>query len=165
MHWTNNIDWNAVSALANVALAITSVFGLGFIYLQLVALTKQENDQNDELKLNHYSEYTKRYQYILEKLPSNIGSSSFKLTKSSAPEKEIIMRAMRAYFDLCYEEWDLHSRKLIDSSSWLVWEDGMKKTLHKQAFRDAWTFLTKEDSEYGTEFTNFFEALKQSPSN
>jgi hypothetical protein len=62
---------------------------------------------------------------------------------------------MRAYFDLCYEEWDLHKRTLIDDKSWLVWKDGMSNTLHKQAFQDAWTYFTKADSEYGVEFTQF----------
>jgi hypothetical protein len=70
-------------------------------------------------------------------LPSNVGASQFVISKLKAAERERVLVYMRAYFDLCYEEWDLHESKLIELSSWKVWKDGIGKTMRKPAFREA----------------------------
>jgi hypothetical protein len=153
------INWEAASAIANSVMAIASIFGLGFIYKQLVTLSSQEEQQNRELKLSHYSEYTSRYQDILLNFPSNIGALSFQLHKLKAADREKILVYMRAYFDLCYEEWDLHNRQLIDQKDWDVWKDGMSKTLVRPAFRESWQHFTSENSEFGDTFTKFVSDL------
>jgi hypothetical protein len=56
MSWLECVNWNAVSAASTLVTAIAAVAGLFFIYKQLAELTLQEERQNDELRLNHYSE-------------------------------------------------------------------------------------------------------------
>jgi hypothetical protein len=34
---------------------------------------------------------------------------------------------MRVYFDLCFEEWHLHERRLIREDVWRVWDQGMNE--------------------------------------
>lgn len=68
------------------------------------------------------------------------------------------MRAMRSYFDLSFEEWDLNEKKLIDSQFWDVWRGGMKTALSKPAFQQAWVAV-KETSDYGGGFESFIDAL------
>jgi hypothetical protein len=154
------LERETISVVANVLTALSAFVGLLFIYRQLGALTAQEERQSRVLKLNHYSEYTKRYQEIMVHLPSNVGASQFVISKLKAAERERVLVYMRAYFDLCYEEWDLHESKLIELSSWKVWKDGIGKTMRKPAFREAWTYLTGADSEYGMGFTAFMAEMQ-----
>jgi hypothetical protein len=153
------VTWTFLSGLSNVVIAAVSFAGPVFIYRQLLALTQQEKIQNQELKLTHYGEYTKRYQDILINLPSNIGTSDFKLSSLAKPQKEKTLVYMRAYFDLCYEEWDLHNRGLIDQNDWEVWKDGMTKSLIRPAFRESWKYFTNKNSEFGDKFTKFVKDI------
>jgi hypothetical protein len=157
------LNWDAIGSVANVIMAAASVFGLYFIYRQLERLAKQEGLQNAELKLSHYSEYTKRYQDILLNLPSDVGTAEFRISRLNSAAKEKVLVQMRAYFDLCYEEWDLYKREMIDESSWAVWNDGMHNTLRRPAFREAWKYYTKDDSEFGTPFTEFVNKAQSAP--
>ena len=134
-------DW--VALLAVVATAV----GVVFIYYQLHILSKQ-------VRLQHYSDYTKRYQEIALHFPEDINTSDFSLVGRSdyAPT----MRYMRAYFDLCFEEWDLDRKKLIDPQFWSVWKGGMEFAFSKPAFQQAWKII-KLDSSFGREFEAFVD--------
>lgn len=66
------------------------------------------------------------------------------------------MRHMRAYFDLCSEEFYLHKRKLIDENVWELWGGGMRAAFSKAAFRQAWARI-KKDTLYDEKFKAFVE--------
>jgi len=73
---------------------------------------------------------------------------------------EKTMRAMRTYFDLCYEEWDLHEHKDIDARTWSIWRGGMATAFGKPAFQQAWTRITRpHDTNYGIAFKQFVDQL------
>ncbi len=133
--------WEALTALATVAASL-------IILRQLTVLNKQ-------VKLQQYADYTKRYQEIALNFPENINDPKFKLSKQRKDEYDKTMRYMRAYFDLCYEEWDLNRNKLIDLNAWSVWEGGMKTAFRKQAFQQAWKIIIDSDTEYDKEFESF----------
>jgi hypothetical protein len=141
--------WDAVTAIATLTAAYV-------VWQQLSSLTQQLKIQSDQLKLQHYSEYTKRYQSIVLELPEDINNPKFKLSKRSG-EYASTMRHMRAYFDLCFEEWDLHRRKLIDDEAWAVWDDGIATAMSKSAFKQAWKISTDTGTDYGDEFQKFIE--------
>ena len=69
-----------------------------------------------------------------------------------------MMRNMRAYFDLCFEEWDLHKKGLVDGRFWETWQEGMRTAMSKRAFRDAWSAV-RLDSVFGRDFEVFIEGL------
>jgi hypothetical protein len=66
------------------------------------------------------------------------------------------MRYMRAYFDLCFEEWDLNRKTLIDANFWSVWKAGMEFAFSKPAFQQAWMII-KLDASFGREFEAFVD--------
>jgi hypothetical protein len=68
------------------------------------------------------------------------------------------MRYMRAYFDMCYEQWFLNTRKLLDGKIWADWKLGMGSAFSKPAFRQAWRII-KEDSNFGFGFEGFANGL------
>lgn len=131
---------------AGATLTVT-VVGLLFIYLQLRALSQQ-------VKLQHYSDYTKRYQEIALKFPEEVNRKDFSLVGREDYDKT--MRYMRAYFDLCFEEWDLNNKQLIEPTFWSVWKGGMAFALTKPAFQQAWSII-RRDSSFGAEFEAFVD--------
>jgi hypothetical protein len=141
--------WEAVTALATCAAAFV-------VWKQLGSLTEQLKIQSAQLKLQHYTEYTKRYKSIVLALPEDINDPSFKLSKRRK-DYSTTMRHMRAYFDLCFEEWDLHRRKLIDQESWSVWKGGIETAMSKTAFKQAWNISQSSNTDYGSDFENFID--------
>jgi hypothetical protein len=135
----NTAEWiSLVSALATAG-------GVWVVWYQTGKISKQ-------LKLQNFSDYTKRYQEIILHFPEDINSPQFVLAKRE--DYNITMRYMRAYFDICYEEWHLNSRSLMDDETWSVWQSGMKTAFSKPAFKQAWEIVRK-DSQFGSEFENF----------
>jgi len=59
---------------------------------------------------------------------------------------------MRSYFDLCYEEFLLYEKNLIDEDFWNIWMEGMKFAFSKPAFEQAWAIIQKD-----TKFDEHFE--------
>lgn len=131
--------------------AIAAAVGLWFVFWQLRGLNRQT-------KLQTYSDYTRRYEAIVARLPEDVNSDSFVLIGRG--DYEPTMRAMRSYFDLCFEEWDLHKKKLIDDSFWNTWKGGIKTAMSKPAFKQAWE-ITKNSSGFGSDFATFLETLSE----
>ena len=109
-----------------------------------------------QLKLNFFSEYTKRYQEIILNFPEEINNPDFDLTSLDKETKNRILKYMRAYFDLCSEEYNLHKRKIIDDDIWKNWEEGIKYTFSKKPFKQGWEII-KLDTLYYKDFTDWIE--------
>ncbi len=107
-----------------------------------------------QLQLNFFADYTKRYQEITLNFPENINEDNFKLENLEKSVKDKTLRYMRAYFDLCSEEYYLWKKKNIDDDTWKEWETGIRFAFSKPAFRQAWDVLRLDTIYYG-EFTIF----------
>jgi hypothetical protein len=107
-----------------------------------------------QLALRNYAEYSKRYEAILVNFPDDIKSQDFKL--KARPDYDEIMRHMRVYVDLSYEEWYLNKQGLVDKEMWDSWKAGVEAMFSKPAFQQAWSII-KRDSKYGAEFAAFLE--------
>jgi hypothetical protein len=134
-------DWISLITLALLAIGIWVVWRQGErIYQQLA--------------LRNYAEYSKRYEAILVQFPGDIKSQDFKL--KARPDYEQVMRLMRVYVDLSYEEWYLNKQGMVDREMWDSWRAGVEAMFSKPAFQQAWQVI-KLDSNYGTEFAEFLE--------
>jgi hypothetical protein len=131
--------------------AIATLLG---VLVAVVALWIQLGKLNQQLMLQHFTDYTKRYQEIILQFPEDINKASFVL--ASHPDYARTMRQMRAYFDLCFEEWYLNQHKLINKDVWDVWKNGMEAALSKPAFKQAWA-LIKNDSSFEVAFQKYIE--------
>lgn len=140
--WTlaSLFKWEAVTAIATIAGAIAVLFQLHWL--------------RQQIKLQNYADYTKRYAEIVLHFPEDVNQGDFKLSKRSKDYNQT-MRYMRAYFDLCFEEWDLKRRQLIDLETWKIWEGGMITAFAKGAFQQAWKVIKDSNTEYCSEFENF----------
>jgi len=133
--------------------SIESITLLG-VFITLLLFVLETKSKNKVQKQNFFADYTKRYQNIMVHLSENVHHSNFDYDKLNAEQKDDTLRYMRAYFDLCSEEYDLYLQNLIDKKVWENWEEGMKFIFSKQAFRDAWNMIAF-DSFYYKDFVSF----------
>jgi len=133
----------------NLLALIIAGIGVWFVARQLHGLERQTRLQN-------FAEYTRRYQQIVLNFPEDINSPSFVLGKPGTEKYDNVMRYMRAYFDLCFEEWYLHRQGLIETDFWNIWYDGIETAVSKPSFQQAWRVM-KADTNYGPEFSSFID--------
>ncbi|HEY3487437.1 MAG TPA: hypothetical protein VGL10_05175 [Gammaproteobacteria bacterium] len=132
-----------------ITLVTLVVIGAG-----LWAIWRQAGKIYQQLSLRNYAEYSKRYEAILVNFPNDIKALNFNL--KARQDYEQIMRYMRVYVDLCYEEWYLNKQRLVDRKIWASWKAGVEAMFSKPAFQQAWQII-KADSKYGAEFAEFLE--------
>ncbi|WP_423149721.1 hypothetical protein [Rubrolithibacter danxiaensis] len=104
-----------------------------------------------QMELTFYTDYTKRYQEIILNFPENINECDFDFKKLDRIIYNKTMRYMRAYFDLCSEEYDLAKKGLIGQETWKDWEEGIAFALKKPAFKQAW-LKVESDTVYYKDF-------------
>jgi len=124
--------------------------------IAIAGLIYQSHSTRKQVKLQNFIEYTKRYQEIILNFPENINEQSFSFDAMSQEDKNKTMRYMRAYFDLCFEEFILHEKKFIDNDLWSIWSSGMEVAFSKSAFKQAWATI-RNDTKFGSGFKIFVE--------
>lgn len=135
------------ATIGNIIATVTAL-------IAVAALICQSHTTSNQIKLQNFIEFTKRYQEIILNFPENINNPDFSLESMSAQEKSKTLRYMRAYFDLCFEEFTLHNKGFIDSSFWEIWRSGMEFAFSKTAFKQGWNVIIK-DTKFSTEFERF----------
>jgi hypothetical protein len=128
------------------------------IFIAIYFSRKQMKTLNNHLKLDFFADYTKRYQEIMLNLPDDISQPDFNFKNLKKKERAKIYRYMRAYFDLCSEEYELHLSNYIDENIWQNWEQGIKSNLAKKAFIQAWGHVSF-NSYYYPDFTRWINNI------
>ncbi|MEM1325834.1 MAG: hypothetical protein AAGI23_07770 [Bacteroidota bacterium] len=112
---------------------------------------------NDQLKLNFFADYTKRYQQIMLHLPEDIIDDDFDYDVLSEEKRKTTLKHMRIYFNLCSEEYELWNNGYIEKRIWDNWKAGIEFAMTKKAFRDAWE-RTKQDAIYHEDFRKWIDS-------
>lgn len=128
------------------------------LFVTALALLWQIYRSNQLAHLENFRSYTERYQDIFLKLPVGIEDDDFQLALLRDDEKENLLRWIRAYFDLCSEEYYLQRRGYLCRDVWKLWNGGMKDSFKKPAFKQAWSMLQK-DGYYASEFAKHVSSL------
>lgn len=144
--WIKNLDSTGIGNFISTFAALVAIVGLVY----------QSRSTRKQVKLQNFIEYTKRYQEIILNFPENINEPNFALDALLPEVKNKTMRYMRAYFDLCFEEFTLHEKKLIDNDLWSIWRDGMEVAFSKTAFKQAWIAI-KNDTKFNSNFETYVE--------
>ena len=137
---------------------ITTFVAITGLFITAIALYISINQFKKQLQLTFFAEYTRRYQNIMLNFPENINQPDFDFNDLNNDIRDKTLRYMRAYFDLCSEEYFLHDNKSIDDNTWNEWESGIKYAFSKTAFRKGWEII-KLDTEYYRQFTKFVNPL------
>lgn len=48
---------------------------------------------------------------------------------------------IRLYFDLCSEEFYLHTKGMIEDYVWELWTDGMRTAMRQRSYKASWKLL------------------------
>lgn len=128
------------------------------LIIAAITLFLQIRSVRRQIAIQTFHDYTRRFQEIIFKLPEEIHEAKFDLEAASPAIKSKILKIMRIYFTICLEEYHLHEQRMIDAVIWTLWTDGMRATLSKPAFTQAWHRLQQE-FKYNTHFVNFINSL------
>ena len=139
-------DWFAVMLRAA---PVVSIAVAGYALWRQLAMVRLQ------LVIQHFSEFAKRRDEVLERLPEWVHDPLKSLADGGDAEK--VMPAMRTFFAICFEEWCLHERGTCDAEMWELWRRGMRSVLDKPAFREAWERIAA-DTDYGAAFAAFVAA-------
>jgi hypothetical protein len=120
----------------------------------VVALLLGAASNRKQTRLQSFLEYTRRYHDIMLHLPEGINRQSFRLNSLPKNVRDDTLRYMRAYYDLCSEEFALNQMGHIHPEFWALWEEGIGQTVSMPAFKQAWSIIDK-DTVYGKEFRSF----------
>jgi len=138
--------------------SIGILVAIGGLIFSILSNRKQTIILNNQLKLNFFAYFTKRYQEILLNLPENINAPNFDYNFLSDELKNKTMRYMRAYFDLNSEEYDLWRTGCVETRTWNNWKVGIGYALSKKAFLDAWEIVIL-DTYFDQDFSDLIEIL------
>ena len=128
---------------SEVIQVITIILSTVGIILAICSNRSQLKIFNRQLKLNFFSEYTRRYQELTLSFPEYLNDPNFEYETLEKEENGKILRYMRVYFDLCSEEFHLYKDNCLDKNVWRNWEEGITHAMTKKAFRDAWYIVNK----------------------
>lgn len=156
---------NQISTQSIVAMSISDWIQLILLIITIVALIitinanrKQNIQVQRQLQLSFFAEYTKRFQEITLNFPLNVVSTTFDYEKLTPETRVKTLQYMRAYFDLCSEEFDLYNRGVIDAAVWKNWEEGIRHNMQKPAFSEGWKEVTTDSFYYG-EFKVWMDSM------
>ena len=127
-------------------------------FITAIALYKTVSNFKKQLQLNFFAEYTKRYQEIMLNFPEIINEDNFDFNNLDKEIRDRIKRYMRAYFDLCSEEYFLWKNKNIDEKTWKEWKSGIEYAFSKNSFQQGWELITL-DTMYYADFANFVNEI------
>lgn len=140
---------------ANDVIAIAAT---GTLLVTAGALVITLRGVREQLWLQTFAEYTRRYVECVRELPPEARdpAADFALDKLDGPERHRLLNAARMYVNLCSEEHYLHSKKKIDPETWDIWALGMRDAFRLPWFQAAWRALRHEYTPY-REFCAFFD--------
>jgi hypothetical protein len=137
-------EWTLVVSVATAAITALALF------FTVRSFRKQ-------LQLQFFADYTKRYQEIILNFPEQINEDNFSIDDLAPDIRDRTLRYMRAYFDLCSEEYFLWKNDNIDDTTWKEWKSGMCFAFSKPAFKQAWNKLRLDTIYYG-DFTSLVKS-------
>jgi hypothetical protein len=137
---------------------IIAVTGIATLLATGVVIFVTLKGVRDELWLQTFAEYTRRYLDYVRAIPSPARDpdSGFTLAGLDEEERERMLNAARMYVNLCSEEHYLHSKRKIDDTTWSIWSQGMRDAFQAPWFLEAWGKIRHEYRLY-PDFCVFFE--------
>ena len=149
---------DTILVITNLATIVGVIVAIAMLIITVKSLNSSVEQFNEQLQLNVFTDYTKRYQEIMLSLPESVNDDDFSFYNLKENEKEKKLKYMRAYFDLCSEEYFLYGQGKIGKDTWHEWNSGIKYAFSKAAFIESWQ-LIRPDSGFYPEFVKFAEKI------
>lgn len=108
---------------------------------------------SEQQKLDFFARYTGRYQQIIMQLPEYV-YQDHPIAEDACQQ---ILPIMRAYYDLCSEEYFLYEQKYLSKKVWKEWRSGMEYIFQRPVFKQCWEKMDLQDTSY----SNFREFVRK----
>ena len=128
------------------------------ILLGIIFALVEVNKIQEQNYIQIVIEYTRRYADILKNFPLKAFQNETGLDDLNPKDREIFLKNLRTYIDLCSEEYLLYKKKFIDKELWKDWEKGLKSNFELRCFREGWKEL-KYFVKYYPEFSALLNKL------
>ncbi len=144
----------------NLTLTFNEILTLVTLIVAGLGIMWQMHQLSKESKLIIFMGYTQRYQEILIHFPIDIAKDDFNLEVFLEKEenKDELLLWMRAYFNICSEEYQLGKDKLIDKHIWKLWDAGIVSSMSKPSFQNAWKRI-EVCNYYNEDFHNYITRI------
>ncbi|MEI7502576.1 MAG: hypothetical protein WCJ61_04775 [Paludibacter sp.] len=129
---------------------IADLIQLLLLLIAISTLTIVIYNFKQQLKESFFTDYTKRYQEIMLHLPEKYYTNEATYNELKDEAKAYL----RAYFDLCSEEYFLKSTKKIDKDVWDNWKQGIVYAFKKKVVLEAWNHFNQENYKDFSEWIN-----------
>jgi hypothetical protein len=133
---------------------------LGGVTVAVWAILAQGRALRRQLCVQTFAEYTRRYQELLAKVPAELLAGEDR--PGILEQHRDKLSLLRAYFDLCFEEYYLHSTGFIEEDLWALWRGGMEYAFARPFISRGW-WMIKTSIQYPPDFIAFVEARVQRP--
>lgn len=121
---------------------------LSTLLIAIIVLIVSVIQFKHQMRLSFFADYTKRYQEILLHLPNEIYTDNADYAKLS----DEVKMYLRAYIDLCSEEFFLNEKGHIDKEVWENWVEGIKAAFKKKIILEAWSNFERQNYPYFVEW-------------
>lgn len=112
---------------------------------------------NKSLNAQVFTNYTKRYDQIMEQLPDNFRvNSETGIDNISEEDRKNMVR----YLNLCSEEYFLKENGYLDEEIWETWEGEFKRYLNNTPLGDEWKNIREEFDAY-SDFQEFVDDINE----
>lgn len=135
--------------IADISLIVTAIGVLG----AMISLRQSYLERLRQFELK----YIDRYWSIIDRL-------SFRaLSVSDADPTEDEERAIRSYFYLCEDEFDMRRHGYISDDTYWIWAPGIKTQLQQPMFSNVWDKVVEEakKDKRGHRFVNLHDLLEK----
>lgn len=154
-------DGQKAMSLEEVALVASSVSAVALVLATAWIAIATLRGVGNQMHVQTFTEYTRRYADITEALLWDFASPTCptKPDELSSDQRERLLRGLRRYFNLCWEELHLYRSGKIDQKTWAIWEAGILDTLRSPCVRACWSALRTEYKYggLGGEFVSFID--------
>ncbi len=128
---------NSIIAWSTLSIAVFTLILIVFGFYQLYHLVKAQN-------LATLSEYLKRYNTIVAKIPLKYFNTKFNPTELEGNKKNELLQILFEYWNLMAEEFMFKRRGWVDLKIWEGWERGIEYHLkYHHFFIWSWIEISK----------------------
>lgn len=131
-------------------MTLSEMAQLTAITISAVGLIVSLRRLRDQLRLQTFMEFTKRYVDVLDGLPRRaLGPESAWNPETLTEDERIdLARAIRRWANLCSQEYYLRGAGRVDEATWNIWKEGIENSMARRPFRDGWRMIEGEYKYY-----------------
>ena len=126
------MDWQGIAAMVELLL-------LCGLILDAIRNRREAKFQRRSERYTLYIYFWEKFDKISSELPLDVFKADFQC--KSEEEHQRLLVSLRGYFDLCAQEFFMHTQDALDEEVWELWAGGMLHCMRLPVFQEAYDKL------------------------